>query len=101
MSRYIDAEKFEKAIIGMAYVGNKGKIVFDTDFIFNTLYQQPTAEVQEVKHGKWEKRCLGSYLSGGVREEWHNYYCSECDKPQLRPSKYCPKCGAKMDKGEQ
>ena len=91
MSRYIDAEKFEKAIIGMAYVGNKGKIVFDTDFIFNTLYQQPTADVQEVKHGKWEFNSDSPECA----------FCSICGDGVTDDSEYCPWCGAKMDKGEQ
>ena len=96
MSRYIDADKLYIAAMDTEFYD-----AADEDVVLELINQQPTAEVQEVKHGKWEKRFVGSYLSGGVREEWHNYYCSECDKPQLRPSKYCPKCGAKMDKGEQ
>ena len=47
MARYIDAEKFEKDIIGKAEVLND-EIVFESDFVYSTLYQQPTADVVEV-----------------------------------------------------
>lgn len=47
MARYIDAEKFEKDIIGKAKVLND-EIVFESDFVYSTLYQQPTADVVEV-----------------------------------------------------
>ena len=60
MPRYIDAEKFEKDIIGKAKVLND-EIVFESDFVYSTLYQQPTADVVEVvrckncavPHNKW------------------------------------------------
>ena len=69
--------------------------------VIDRIKNQPTADVAEVKHGKWLMR-------GG----W--FRCSECDeKAELRDvggtggfsheyeqikSNYCPNCGAKMDK---
>lgn len=53
------------------------------------------ANVQEVKHGKWERY--------GCKWE---YRCSECHYYLLLNSPYddlhifCPNCGAKMDKEE-
>ena len=54
------------------------------------LYNLPTADVVEVKHGEW------------IKEEEYLYKCSLCgDKAFLRlggkPCRYCPNCGAKMD----
>jgi DNA-directed RNA polymerase subunit RPC12/RpoP len=56
--------------------------------------KQSTADVQEIKHGKWE------YDSGDVG--YTNYLCSECknfltfyEEIDLYP--YCPYCGAKME----
>ena len=61
--------------------------------IINNL---PAADVQEVKHGKWE--LIDECANKGV-------YCSNCHKKVYRAeyanqkvkSKYCPNCGAKMD----
>lgn len=59
-----------------------------------------TADVQEVKHGKWAIRYEGTYKRAKC-------YCSVCGKSngiggtisnQKKP--YCPNCGAKMDGGE-
>lgn len=56
----------------------------------------PTADVVEVKHGKWF--LLDDCSNAGV-------YCSVCRKKVYREkyanqkllSKYCPNCGAKME----
>ena len=57
------------------------------------LQMTPTADVQEVRHGKWISNDLGGY-------KWA-YYCSECGWVDGYPfndrHKYCPHCGAKMD----
>jgi len=47
----------------------------------------PTADVQEVKHGKWE-------TSKGER---YSGRCSCCNCYSTDDYKYCPNCGAKMD----
>jgi hypothetical protein len=56
-----------------------------------------TADIQEVKHGKWAIRYEGTYKRAKC-------YCSVCGKSngiggiisnQKKP--YCPNCGAKMD----
>jgi rubrerythrin len=53
----------------------------------------PTADVVEVRHGKWYKGDMPTY--GG-------YKCSVCELNTVEYNKpYCPNCGAKMDgKGE-
>ena len=57
------------------------------------LQMTPTADVQEVRHGKWISNDLGGY-------KWA-YYCGECGGVGGYPfndrHKYCPNCGAKMD----
>lgn len=57
----------------------------------------PTADVQEVRHGKWE--LIDECANEGI-------YCSNCHKKVYRAkyanqkvkSNFCPNCGAKMDK---
>ena len=67
---------------------------------YSIIKNQPTAHVQEVRHGKWE--LIDECANEGV-------YCSNCHKKVYRAkyanqkvkSNYCPNCGAKMDRGEQ
>lgn len=65
-----------------------------TDGWIKKLEEQPTADVVERKHGKWEKM-------------WHSYFkqelpcCSVCGHFSAMRWKYCPNCGAKMDGKEE
>lgn len=90
MARYIDAEEL---IINL----NEFAPELFNALINSLILKQPTADVREVKHGKWKKAM--------PRRKGRNatYRCSCCR--QLRSSyyndvqnwEYCP-CGAKMDK---
>ncbi|MBQ3124998.1 MAG: hypothetical protein IJC09_06230 [Clostridia bacterium] len=64
------------------------------------IEQIPTADVAEVKHGKWESEwsIIGNALY------FHCSVCGESDPWQHTgrgPASYCPRCGAKMDGGEE
>lgn len=100
MPRYIDAEKVVPDAI------QERKFVIQTPNIRNfettirTVYAdladfiaaQPTADVVEVRHGKWIAK----------HNPWVDncYVCSICDTQisflGSKP-KFCPHCGAKMD----
>lgn len=56
----------------------------------------PTADVQEVKHGKWIKR----YFGGSPLWD-EETVCSECLHTGSEHFSYCPNCGAKMDKEDE
>lgn len=89
---YIEREtalkNIKETIIGASEFANDIRIA-----AINAVNSAPTADVQEVRHGKW-------YHIGG--DEW---CCSCCghivstegswEKPT---KKYCSECGAKMDK---
>ena len=86
--RYIDADALLKKLSDdLPYKGSVKRVIM----------QAPTADVAEVKHGEWF--LLDDCLNEGV-------YCSVCRKKvykteyanQKLKSKYCPNCGAKMDK---
>ena len=72
MSRYIDAEKLKCSI------DSETDSIFDWDMTIEELYynlcklvdDEPTADVQEARHGKWESTEL-MYENGCTR-------CSEC-----------------------
>lgn len=57
--------------------------------------KQSTADVQEIKHGKW--------ISTGNALGYTEYHCSECNNYLFLDSEdselypYCPYCGAKME----
>lgn len=61
--------------------------------VLEIISNQPTADVQEVRHGEW------CHIGG---DEWCCSYCGHIvstegswEKPT---KKYCSECGAKMDK---
>ena len=51
----------------------------------------------EPKHGYWIESHEHIYIDNGVKE-WINWYCSECDAPNDKPTDFCPNCGAKMER---
>ena len=84
MPRYIDAEKLKKHY---AWWGDENKETFDA-----IIDQQPTVDVQGVKHGKWLRvsDCPKSWTRA----------CSVCGERAYmirREYPYCPNCSAKMD----
>ena len=105
MARYIDAEKlliklqqrYESALCWYENVSEpnlktraKQAVASFLESIF-TIQNQPTADVQEVKHAHWIDRNIG----------WGGVICSYCkweDKVLIGDNyHYCPNCGAKMD----
>lgn len=59
------------------------------------IEDEPTADVVEVKHGKWVHTDKAMHWTG--KDE-----CSECtyhtdNREDLTHFNYCPNCGAKMD----
>ena len=87
MARYIDADLFKKNIKivtpdmfeNCSYCG-----LYDDVDIKVMINEQPTADVQEIKHGHWD---------GG----FHDYYCSVCGQGEYTKTNYCSNCGAKME----
>ena len=81
MARYIDAEELISYIKSTMDMQD---LYLPAHFI-TAIYNIETANVQEVKHGKWEFR-------DGV------FRCSICGDFVSCGSIHCPICGAKMDK---
>lgn len=88
MARYIDADSIR-------FYLHKGWDLFIADK--QNIDSIPTADVVEVKHGKWIEK---EEIYGDVY-----YTCSNCNNdwttidgtPQENFMSYCPNCGAKMD----
>lgn len=97
---YIERDSLIGKLIEMKYCSTSSKIDFGD--VIRLINSEPTADVQEVRHGKWEDNAEDVY--------WGNHFtrkhCSECgNKPEYREGKnsyvlsnYCRNCGAKMDK---
>ncbi|MGN0502911.1 MAG: hypothetical protein ACI4HN_08295 [Ruminococcus sp.] len=64
--------------------------------VYYLIKNMPTADVQEVRCGKW------IYVAGGFG--WADCKCSECGYTDTFEDctecfyNFCPNCGAKMDK---
>ena len=105
MARYIDAdellEECDEAISNIQfsspYQDEIDVMVSGMERIRDKIDDALTADVEEVKHGRW--------LSIGFGEYW----CSVCDAngedvldKRGNPNwKYCPNCGAKMGGGKK
>lgn len=91
MPRYIDVENIE--LKGISVFDQNLEMLIPLSDVRKSLQMTPTADVQEVRHGRWISNDLGGY-------KWA-YYCSECGRVDGYPfndrHKYCPHCGAKMD----
>lgn len=63
--------------------------------VIRSLKNVPTADVAEVKHGKW-KPCFEDW-----RKQIEGDECSVCGfqhyGTSIRTYHYCPNCGARMD----
>ena len=92
---YIDREALNEEILH----GKNKPTIYDgaqaVEWIEVCIKNAPTADVQEVRHGKW------IYVDGVL--DWADYKCSECGYIEKFGDytcfyNYCPHCGAKMDK---
>ena len=91
MARYIDINNIN--LRGISVFDQNLEVLIPLSDVRKALQMTPTADVQEVRHGRWISNDLGGY-------KWA-YYCSECGWVDGYPfndrHKYCPHCGAKMD----
>jgi hypothetical protein len=62
------------------------------DCIIADLDEEPTADIQEIKHGKWVPH---NVIIRSMNAK--NYDCSECGEATSRCTPYCPYCGSRMD----
>lgn len=90
MSRYIDADNFERACMS-------DKNCEDMQDVIYKLRDYPTADVVEVRHGHWIRYDdLVVSCECSVCGEKFNLY-----EDDVLGYPYCPNCGAKMDGKEQ
>ena len=109
MAEYIEREALRKKFFTDTRFGFYGEFTDGSETAYTSaevnaiIVNAPTADVVEVRHGKWLKT-----------EEpmgWHDVDCIECSachgswviaddvsfEDYVEGWKYCPNCGAKMD----
>ncbi len=92
MSRYIDAN-----LLKAEFTGNFTK-AYATPLIKTIIDQQPTADVQEVKHAK-DLMSTEPYGRGSFKCSNCHFYDDDTymiDR-QIGRVKYCPNCGARIE----
>ena len=63
------------------------------------ISQTPAADVVEVRRGRWIPEACASVSKRNRLIEYRVYSCSICGRSNGRVKKrYCPNCGALMDK---
>lgn len=95
MAKYIDADEIDYKIIyyprSNFYTGTVDLGQLDGVYALKTdIDAMPPADVQEVKHGKWDEIRDGY----GKIEGWIH---KGCGRMSMRKDEYCSKCGALMD----
>ena len=89
MAEYINREAAIRALLNDA----PEQVSYSREDAADCIRYMDAADVAPVRHGRW--LCGDYYDIGDV--------CSECDwdSQMTHPSyRYCPNCGAKMDKEE-
>lgn len=91
--RYLDIDKTIKAFEEQH--GSESTLLncYNADWILSFIESQHTADVQEVKHGKWE-------LIGKNVSKCTVCGCARNIKTQFGWN-FCPVCGARMGEEEQ
>lgn len=85
MTKYVELARVQETIMRMT------NDVRGAD-IAREVGKLPTADVQEVKHGRWiQWRC---YNTCSCCNNYVNQYDDELD---MQNFSFCPNCGAKMD----
>lgn len=97
MPRYIDAEIFDKNLMMEVYLADDEDFtkafVRGMELVKKAEEETPTADVREVRRGRWERTVPTTPKS-------YRRICSACRGVAYMIGKkysYCPYCGAKMD----
>ena len=100
MTRYIDAEKFEKEMYHEAFETDSDMQKWYSGcwirykMFENCIAQQPTADVVEVVHGEWLVVAFNKIMCSECKHIWNIM------NNDVETFEHCPKCGVVMDRKE-
>ena len=104
MARYIDADLFKENTNPVWFFATNGYCgLYDKKDIEDMIDEQPTADVQEIKHGHWVfvGKAEPAYDIFGKKTWADEIKCSECGFQTWsieghKYAEFCSRCGAKM-----
>lgn len=95
------------AYIERAYLTEQFEDLLHNDNVMNPVVKvldaleiidtAPSADVAEVKHGKWEVAEHSAHLNVVCSNCNEDFYVYKKGQYRIDRSNYCPKCGARMD----
>ena len=92
---YIERGAFRKKLICRQIIMPFNELRYEIGCVIGMLDKSPTADVVEVRHGRW------IWTESGEEDYEQYWVCSCCGEKEYIEYNYCPNCGAKMDgKGE-
>lgn len=103
MSDYIDRNRLKQGIQEDAMTALQGWDSSLMDLVMLDIDEIPAADVEPVRHGRWEgythSRYCGIDKHGEpIYRDGTVYYCSnpKCRRKTVIKENFCPSCGAKM-----
>lgn len=98
--RLIDADKLRKDVLDLPNCPNGFSDTYDKAMILTLVDEQPTVEVEPIRHGRWIDD-KGMYKCSVCNNLWAHWWIVACPEDRMyKEMKFCPNCGAKMD-GEE
>ena len=108
MAEYIERESVMKAFADYVWNSNHSDLVPAPQWnhAVEIVRDTPAADVVKVRHGKWILKDKSALDRKPKRGE--EIFCDQCGEIalgypfwecDLKPSNFCPNCGAKMDGG--
>jgi hypothetical protein len=97
MSRYIDADELKGAL--QHYKNTEDSLYYDELEMY--IDDTPTADVEEVRHGRWKEWNYPNEEYVECSACFTRYYQDDLLMGNEDYPLYCPGCGAKMDKEEE
>lgn len=95
MTEYIKREVLSKIMNDIA--GDETCPMNIAADIYQAVDCAPAADVEPVRHGRWEEAICTRRSIAGKIEDFKCYECSACGKSSFYKTNYCSYCGAKMD----
>ena len=97
MARYIDADTIIQKLKDAVERVKPNEVTKDiVNDVIKLLQNEPTADVQEVKRGKWIEEFAKSTINRLTGEDSTIVYrCSRCGRYESQKEPYC-NCGADM-----